>query len=293
MERRSDRPDIRSWIGSLIILLAAVLPAAGGEKEESAGETFYLVVFAAQEEDYHPETSHCFATFARIAESQEAEPVVELHHINWFSRRGHRTGATHAVIGDDGMPTRPEPGENRTTREALLLASRRGLKITRWGPFEIARELHERAMQHIDLLEGRVPGRRVLYKSFDIGCRESEEIVALNCVHAVSDVDRDGGPLRTWTSYGEQAARIVVQHLGRWFKEPGRDHPEAWERIWRETWRPGPAPLLRIAQGRSPFRRDTTTSGVQARTKTEGAAGPQSGQDDSSIRGEKPQEGGN
>jgi len=290
MKRRPARPDIRSSIGALIILLAAALPAAGGE---SAGETFYLVVFAAQEEDYHPETSHCFATFARIAELQDTGSVVELHHINWFSRRGHQTGTTHAVFEDDGTLTRPEPGENRTTREALLLASRRRLKITRWGPFEIARELHERAIQQIDLLEGRVRGRRVLYKSFDIGCREAEGIVALNCVHAISDVDREGGPLRTWTSYGEQAAGIVVQHLGRWFEEPGRDHPEAWERIWRETWRPGPAPLLRIAQGRSPFRLDTTTSGVQAAMKPEVAVKPDGDRDDPPTQAGKPRESGN
>jgi hypothetical protein len=267
------------------------LPAIG---DESAGETFYLVVFAAQEEEgYHPETSHCFATFARIVEPEGSEPVVELHHINWFSRRGHRTGVTHAVFEDDGTPTRPEPGENRTTREALLLASLHGLKVTRWGPFEIARELHERALQQVDLLEGRIPGRRILYKAFDIGCRESDANVALNCVHAISDVDREGGPLRTWTRYGEGAASLVVQHLGRWFKEPGRDRPVAWERIWREVWQPGPAPLMRIARGRSPSRRDTTASVVQARTKAEGGAGTQGGQHDSPIRGDKPPEGAN
>jgi hypothetical protein len=295
MKRKPDRPDYRSRIGAFIVSFMAVMPAAGGEP---AGETYYLVVLAAQEEGNHPVTSHCFATYARISAGTEAEPGIELHHINWFSRRGHRTGATHALFEDDGRPTRPEPGENRTTREALLMAARRGLKISRWGPFEIERGLYERALRHIDLLEGKVAGRRVLYKSFDVGCREGEWIVALNCVHAVSDVDREGGPLRTWTSYGEQAARLVVQHLGRWFKGPGRDHPEAWERIWRATWGPESAPEMQIARGESPFRDDTPpspTSGVHARTEPEpeGEAGPEDGRDDRIRRAEKAQEGEN
>jgi hypothetical protein len=298
MRRKPDRRDGRSRIGTLIILLLAGVPSSAGTAGgiSPGGETFYLVVYAAQEEGNHPETSHCFATFARVEEAREAGPVVELHHINWFSLRGHRTGATHALFEDDGTPTRPEPGENRTTREALLLASRHGLRISRWGPFEIEQELYNRALRQIDLLEGRVPGRRVLYKSCDIGCREPRGIVALNCVHAVSDVDRESGPLRTWTKFGEQAARLVVQHLGRWIKEPARDHPEAWKWIWRETWGPGPAPDLQIAQGASPFHRDTPalpTSRVQARTKPEGGPGPRRGRDDSLVREGHAQEGGN
>ncbi len=57
---------------------------------------------------------------------------------------------------------RPEPGENRTTREARELVLTGGRRVARWGPCEIDRDLYERALRQIDLLDGRVPGRKVL-----------------------------------------------------------------------------------------------------------------------------------
>jgi hypothetical protein len=250
-----DRPLARGWIRS-VVLASVVLSAGRATGIEEGAESYYMVVFAAQDEGHHPETSHCFATFARVVPRPGREPRVELHHINWFSERGHRTGATHGIFEDDGRPALPEPGENRTTREALLMAYRGGQRISRWGPYEIERGLHERALRHIEILEGRVPGRRVLYKALDIGCREGSTVVALNCVHAVSDIDRECGPLRTWTSYGDQAARTVVGHLGRWIRGPERDHPEVWEQLWRLTWGSDPSTGPRIAQGASLSRRD-------------------------------------
>jgi hypothetical protein len=214
-------------------------------------ERFYLVVYAAQEETYHPEASHCFATFARIGR----DPEIELRHINWFSAAGHRTGLTDGLCDSRGRPARPEPGENRTTREALALAARLGLRISRWGPYEIHQELYDRALQQIELLEGRVPGHRILYKACDLGYREGREPSALNCIHAISDIDRDPGPLRTYTSYGEAAACRVVLHLGRWVKDPAREHPDAWSRIWNATWKPDPAPELAVVRREPPFQR--------------------------------------
>jgi hypothetical protein len=250
---KRDGPIVRSRVISLVLASVALSagPTPGGEE---AAATYYMVVFSAQGAGHHPETSHCFATFARVASMPGGGPLVELHHINWFSERGHRTGATHGIFEDDGRPALPEPGENRTTRDAFLMASRGGLRVSRWGPYGIERELYERALRHIEILEGRVPDRRILYKALDIGCREGRRVVALNCVHAVSDIDREDGPLRTWTSYGDRAARTVVVHLGRWLKGPERDHPEVWDRIWRMIWRPDPLPDFGIVRGESPFR---------------------------------------
>jgi hypothetical protein len=198
-----------------------------------------MVVYGAQECGNHPETSHCFATFARMG----AGGRVELQHINWFSIRGHQTGWTYALFEPDGQPTRPEPGENRPTREALLLARQGGLRIARWGPYEIERGLFERATRQIDLLEGRIPGRRVLYKALDLGYRSDASMIrAMNCVHAISDIDREPALLRTWTSYGDEAARKIVRHLGRWVKHGGAEQPSAWGPIWEETWRGVPVP---------------------------------------------------
>ena len=151
------------------VLLAAALSVAGATAGTPETETFFVVVYGAQEDEGHPETSHCFATFARFAARPGADPLVELHHINWFSRGGHETGVPEGLATAGDRPIEPERGENRSTREALLLARRRALKVTRWGPYRIEGEFYERALRHIDLLEGRVPGRQVLYMQLDGG----------------------------------------------------------------------------------------------------------------------------
>jgi len=239
------RIALRLFAASALMAGAVVPPKDPGGAAIPAVESYYMVLYSAQEEGNVPVTSHCFATFARVTRSGDtpAEPRVELHHINWFSVRGHECGSTFGLFECDGRPTRPEPGENRTTRDALELVVSRGRRVTRWGPYEIDRGLYERALRQIDLLEGRVPGRKVLYKALDLGYREGDTIRALNCIHAVSDVIREPAPLRTWTTYGDEAARKVVDHLRPWIKASAVESQEVWHAIWQEIWRDAPAPL--------------------------------------------------
>lgn len=234
---------LRLFAASALMAGAVVPPGDPGGAARPAVESYYMVVYSAQEGNVAVR-SHCFATFARVARSGDttAEPRVELHHINWFSVRGHRCGSTFGLFECDGRPTRPEPGENRTTRDALELVLGRGRRVTRWGPFEIDRGLYERALRQIDLLEGRVPGRQVLYKALDLGYREGAEVRAINCIHAVSDIVRMPVLLRTWTAYGDEAARKVVSHLGPWVKSRSAESPGVWHAIWQEIWRDAPAP---------------------------------------------------
>jgi hypothetical protein len=240
-------------VAAAVLTAASAVLVAGGTSAPDAA--CYMVLYAAQDEGNNPTTSHCFATFARV--SRSGTRPVELHHINWFSVRGHQTGST-CLFDAEGQPARPEPGENRTTAEALALARRVGLRVTRWGPYEIDRALFERALRQIDLLEGRIPGRKVLYKAMDLGLREGPEVRVLDCIHAVSDIDRDPVLLRTWTSYGEEAGRKVVQHLGRWIKGQGREHPEVWGPIWEAMWRGTPAAAApEIVRGEAPWKEDS------------------------------------
>jgi hypothetical protein len=95
-------------------------PDALGAADGPAAERHYVVIYSAQEPGNHPRTSHCFATFARLAPARASSGGlrVELHHINWFIARGHRTGSTDLVEAG-GRPTRPEPGENQPDRGAI------------------------------------------------------------------------------------------------------------------------------------------------------------------------------
>lgn len=222
---------------------AAVPPSERAAAVGPAADSYYMVIYSAEKPNT-PTMSHCFATFARIGRAAGASgpPRVDLHHINWFSVRGHRCGSTFGLVECDGRPTRPEPGENRTTRDALELVLQGGRRVTRWGPYEIDRGLYERALRHIDLLEGRVPGRKALYKAIDLGYRHRPDTVVLNCIHAVSDIVREPAPLRTWTTYGDEAARKVVQHLRPWIKGPAVGRSDVWPAIWEAIWRGATAP---------------------------------------------------
>ncbi len=220
------------------LLTVAVVPnAERTPSRRPVADSYYMVIYSAEKANT-PTRSHCFATFARVSQpgGSSDQPKVELHHINWFSVRGHRCGATFGLVEGNGRPTRAEPGANLTTRDALELVLDGNHRVSRWGPYEIDRGLYERALRQIDLLEGRVPGRTILYKAIDLGYREGAEILALNCIHAVSDIVRKPTPLRTWMTYGDEAARRVVCHLRPWIKAPVRDRAEVWPAIWSAIW---------------------------------------------------------
>lgn len=206
-----------------------------------AGERYYMVIYSAQERGKHPWSSHCFATFARVIpeRAKSSGRRVELRHINWLSTRAHRSGVTD-IVAPGGRPALPEPGENRTTADALELVWSGGRRVTRWGPYAIDRGFYEQASRHIDRLEGRLPGPKVLYKAIDLGYREGSEIRALNCIHAVSDIVRKPELLRTWTTHGDEAARQVVRHLLPSIKGPAVERPEVWPAIWDAIWRGAP-----------------------------------------------------
>ena len=88
-----------------------------------------------------------------------------------------------------------------------------------WGPFKIDKELYDRAVKQ----ESRLRSGRVLYKAIDLRFRPG---VASNCIHAVSDLDTDKALLDSRLRRGDDASRLVVQHLSRWIIERGQTH--AW-----------------------------------------------------------------
>jgi hypothetical protein len=212
-----------------------------------AGESYFMVVYGAEDGSENPLKTHCFATFIKLLKSADGQgpPGIELRHINWFTRLGHESGVPHGLL-NDGLLERPEPGENRDTVSAFETAARHKLSVFKFGPYEIEKALYEHASRQIDLLEGRVAGSRILYKQIDYGLREGSKIVASNCIHAVSDVIREPTPLSTGLAAGRQAALLNVQHFKRWIKDPTKTHPEIWDVVWRALWRSRPAPEVKL-----------------------------------------------
>ncbi len=231
--------------GSLIGVVAAWAQSSDEKPTKEPIASYYMIIFGAQDEQSNPLTSHCFATFIKLiendADTNREVASMELRHINWFTKRGRQVGAPDGLL-TDGVPEPPEPGENLDTTAALENSAQHRLTVYRFGPYEIDEILYQRAVRQIARLEGHAPGQRILYKQLDFGLREGANIVASNCIHAISDIVREPKPLNTGLAFGREAAQMNVLHLRRWIKNPDRVHQDVWERSWKMFWRTGSPP---------------------------------------------------
>jgi hypothetical protein len=175
-------------------------------------ERFYVVIFAAQRVPNWPRFAHTFATFVKASPS--ADPAgaagacrLESHTISWLPR----------TLDIRLWRRRPEPGINLDLRTTLLWVRDARARISRWGPFQIDRKLFDRAMRQ----EQRLATGALGYKALDSWFRPQK---AFNCIHAVSDIDRDDGLLRTGTRRGEGASALVARHFQRWIIDPATSH---------------------------------------------------------------------
>jgi hypothetical protein len=192
-----------------------------------AEEFYYLIVFAVEGEVNLPRYAHTFATFVKATGRGPCSQcyTVEARTISWLPVTGEVRVARFA----------PEPGVNHDLAGSLRWAANLSARTTCWGPFQVRKELYDRACAQIERLESGT----VLYKTVDgeLWPRAS------NCIHAVSDVDADAGRLDTWTDYGEEASRLVVHHFLRWMIDPCRTHEWVCDRlglggaaVGRRTW---------------------------------------------------------
>ncbi len=215
-----------------VILLGSYLTAYPAQNSDK----YYMVVFASQGEPVIPRTAHTFATFVRVSERPKAgdgagSPVTA-HTISWLP-------ASLEIV-----PARPAPekGKNLDLPATLKWAKSGKARIVAWGPYEIKKELFDKALQQID----RLNSGRIAYKALDLRYRGGG---ASNCIHAVSDVDTEGGLLQTGTAFGEAASERVVRHLRRWIADAPKTHAKIaaelklaeFEVRFLELAEPGPA----------------------------------------------------
>lgn len=188
---------------SLIYLLAALCPNA------NAGEAYYAIFFSAQRTPNDPRFSHTFATFIKTDSegSGKGPGVIEKHTISWMPATGDVRLAR----------LMPEKGRNLSLAQSLELASSEEERVSMWGPFEIKRDLYDRALKRIKLLESG----KVSYKVVDERFRPG---LACNCIHAVCDVDFDDGLMHTGAEWGDAATATVIEHLRRWIIKPEKTH---------------------------------------------------------------------
>lgn len=170
-------------------------------------ERYFVTFYAAQRSNREPQTTHSFAVFIRATSADDGELRCESFTISWMPA----SGAIRLLAP-------PEPGKNYTLKETLAWAERLGLRTKSFGPFEITKEIHDRAVDQKTRLESGA----VQYKALDRRFRPDS---AINCIHALSDVI-PGALLNSGSAAGEAATAMIVSHYRPHLMEPDQTH--AW-----------------------------------------------------------------
>ena len=113
----------------------------------------------------------------------------------------------------------PETGHNFDLQDTLRYAYRNNERVSLWGPYQIEKDLYDRAMDQIALLESG----DVLYKANDMG-RFSKRVS--NCIHAVSSVAQG---VRLWVAepgFGQAASFAISKRFRPWIID--KDEVHAW-----------------------------------------------------------------
>jgi hypothetical protein len=203
----------------------------------SADTHYYMIVFAHERGPLSPRFAHTWATYVKAVKDPGArdDRLADVKTISWLPK------------SMDIRLLRPEPeeGVNLTLEQSLKYSQSLGVQISMWGPFEIKRELYDRAARQVDRLNKHL----VKYKAIDGEFRSSNE--AVNCIHAVSDIDTDGGLFETGAANGGPASFLVARHLERWIIHPERTHEWVAEKlglnrytIAREKLEPEQGPIV-------------------------------------------------
>jgi hypothetical protein len=215
-------------LAAALLALALVPTAARGE------EFYYAIIFATEGDLPLPRYAHTFATFVKATGQGPCSDhyVLEAHTLSWSPASGEVRVARFS----------PEPGTNLDLAGSLHWARSLDARVSRWGPFQVRKELYDRARAQIARLESGA----LQYKALDLGLRPYS---ASNCIHALSDIDADGGLLDTGADYGAEASYQVAHHFLRWMINPYQVHEWVYDRLGLRDW-----PIEPRTWGRAPGR---------------------------------------
>ena len=187
------------------VFLASLFGVPAGS-EARAEEKYYAVIFGVQDGPNRFREAHSFATFVRAR--RQPVQILEQATISWLP-----------ASGTVDLRNRAEKGTNHSLEKSLELVTS-AQSIAQWGPFEIKKELFERAKKQEQFLSSG----GTLYKAVDFSTRPAG--VAVNCEHAISDIVRNPGDsfVRTGTARGHWGSFLVAGHLKDWMIEPNVVH---------------------------------------------------------------------
>jgi len=174
----------------------------------AADEACFLLLLTCQARFNLPQHAHSFAAFARLRRDggRACLEADEAFVISWLPRKLEVT-----------LMTESEPGVNFDLPATLKWASERGACTSAWGPFHVQEALYARAAERRAFLESDVPRFVIL----DAAYRPRQ---AINCIHAISDLDLTVELLDTGLAWGRRANRILVDYFRPWMIAPSRTH---------------------------------------------------------------------
>ena len=201
------RSRFSQWLVAAIFFGGSVLSGPDAPAEAR----YYAMIFAAEGNPNIPRVAHSFAVFIKVSDPKDGnagDGTIEVHTISWLPKN----------LDVRLLVSSPQEGVNLDLQATLKFAASQKAVVSAWGPFQVQKELHDRALAQIK----RLNTGGVEYKAVDRRFRPS---VATNCFHAISDIV-DGPLLDTGTAYGISASRMVMNHLAPWFVEPRERHSE-------------------------------------------------------------------
>jgi hypothetical protein len=195
---------IASWLAVAFLGWFALTDTSAARGQDR----YYMLIFAAEGEVAPARSAHTFATFIKVEEMEDmdiADWPMEMHTISWLPANL-----------DVRLLASPEQGANLDLKATLDLEKSRNARVSAWGPFEIRKDLYDRAQAQIK----RLNSGQVAYKAID---RRFRPRGATNCFHAISDIV-DGPLLDTGSAFGEAASRMVLQHISPSIIDPTEIH---------------------------------------------------------------------
>jgi hypothetical protein len=169
--------------------------------------------------------THTFATFVRATGRGPCAQSYRLDAftISWLPR----------ALEVRPLALAPEQGTNLGLDGTLRWAHATGQTVSLWGPYQIDRELFDRALAQARLLDSG----QVCYKALDAGFPTD---AVSNCIHAVTSVAGSHRPRLLCPGYGALASHAAALRFRPWIIDCSRKHEWVAERLGLGAW-----PLVR------------------------------------------------
>jgi hypothetical protein len=200
----SSAASIRTYLlaAGLVFLLI------GTPAKCRADDAYFVLIFSAQQVPNCPRYSHSFATFVHAANDGQSMRL-EHHTISWLP----------VSLNIRVLRLRPEPGRDLDLDTTLAFVESLGDRISLWGPYQIRKDLYDRALEQIaHLNSGAVQYKAVdaLYRTMNVS----------NCIHALSELADNRGRLRiTSPGFGEVASYYIAHRFEPGLMDPEQVHP--------------------------------------------------------------------